>query len=217
MPASQRTHRSALAGSMRGMQARLFRQMLGLSLALANAPTTHSFPSYRAGPAPGILTRSVPEGGSGSPSLSRRIPRLRVLMLRGFLAPTGAMVNSRGLPAPGPRAHSGPRGWEPLAIFRAPLGQSTNSATSKLAQLRRRQASILTRTSTPRSEKRPQPGMETSTLLNNYFIATITISFTRRPASTRACPPGPIRSILPGPEPCLIGRCFPPTRSRWPQ
>ena len=43
-------------------------------------------------------------------------------MLRGFLAPTGAMVNSQGLPAPGPRLHQGPRGWKPLAIFRCPFG-----------------------------------------------------------------------------------------------
>ena len=47
---------------------------------------------------------------------------LTLLMSRGFLAPAGAMVNSKGLPAPGPRSHSGPRGWKPLAIFRCPFG-----------------------------------------------------------------------------------------------
>ena len=31
------------------------------------------------------------------------------------------MVNSQGLPAPGPCSHSGPRGWKPLAIFPCPL------------------------------------------------------------------------------------------------
>ena len=40
----------------------------------------------------------------------RYYPEAPVLILRGFLAPTGAMVNSQGLPAPGPRSHSGPRG-----------------------------------------------------------------------------------------------------------
>ena len=49
-------------------------------------------------------------------------PEASVLMLRGYLAPTGAMVNSQGLPAPGPRLHQGPRGWKPLTIFRCPFG-----------------------------------------------------------------------------------------------
>ena len=142
--------------------------------------------------------QNAPAGLAKSPA---RIPRWRVLMLRGFLAPTGAMVNSRGLPAPGPRAHSGPRGWEPLAIFRAPLGQSTNSATSKLA----RQASILT-ASTPRSEKQPQPG---KTLVKQLFCryhnhqfhssSGVDASLPARPDSVH--PPGtrtmPHRPMLP--------------------
>ena len=56
---------------------------------------------------------------------------LRVLMLRVFLAPTGAMVNSQGLPAPGPRSHSGPRGWKPLAIFRCPFGAENKQRNIK--------------------------------------------------------------------------------------
>ena len=52
-------------------------------------------------------------------------------MLRGFLAPTGAMVNSQGLPAPGPRSHSGPRGWKPLAIFPCPVGAEKKQGNIK--------------------------------------------------------------------------------------
>ena len=52
-------------------------------------------------------------------------------MLRGFLAPTGAMVNSQGLPAPGPRSHSGPRGWKPLAIFPCPFGAENKQRNIK--------------------------------------------------------------------------------------
>ena len=58
-------------------------------------------------------------------------PRWRFLMWRGFLAPRGAMVNSQGLPAPGPRSHSGPRGWKPLAIFRCPFGAENEQRNIK--------------------------------------------------------------------------------------
>ena len=51
-------------------------------------------------------------------------PRWRFSMLRCFFAPIGAVVNSQGLPAPGPRSHSGPRGWKPLAIVGSPDGAS---------------------------------------------------------------------------------------------
>ena len=76
-------------------------------------------------------------------STSNWSPRLRVLMLRCFLAPigafdvarflgpTGAMVNSQGLPAPGPRSHSGPRGWKPLAILRCPFGAKNKQRNIK--------------------------------------------------------------------------------------
>ena len=48
-----------------------------------------------------------------------------------FLGPTGAMVNSQGLPAPGPRSHSGPRGWKPLAILRCPFGAKNKQRNIK--------------------------------------------------------------------------------------
>ena len=57
------------------------------------------------------------------------------LTLRGFLAPTGAMVNSQGLPAPGPRSHSGPRGWKPLAIFPCPFGAENKQRNIKTCTL----------------------------------------------------------------------------------
>ena len=76
-----------------------------------------------------LAPTGLPRIARGFQPLERRLtlgapepPRWRVLKLRGFLAPTGAMVNSQGLPAPGPRLHSGSRGWKPLAIFRCPFG-----------------------------------------------------------------------------------------------
>ena len=60
--------------------------------------------------------------------------RWRVLMLRGFVAPTGVMVNSQGLPAPGPRLCSGPRGWKPLTIFRCPVGAENKQRNIKTGE-----------------------------------------------------------------------------------
>ena len=48
-------------------------------------------------------------------------PRWRFLKLRGFLAPTGAMVSSQGLPAPGPRFAFRTQGLPAPGDFPVPL------------------------------------------------------------------------------------------------
>ena len=53
---------------------------------------------------------NLKRGGLRMPRSIAGPPHWRVLMLRCFFAPIGVMVNSQGLPAPGSRSHSGPRG-----------------------------------------------------------------------------------------------------------
>ena len=72
-------------------------------------------------------------------------PTLSVSMLRGFPAPTGAMVNSQGLPAPGPRSHSEPQGLEAPGYFPVPLWGRAQTAQHQNAPARGvqdRQASV---------------------------------------------------------------------------
>ena len=85
------------------------RRRLGLVVAIALPVLALAF-------VVGIRTARWAMARRGRRRKFRSSPEARCLMLRGFLAPTGAMVNSQGLPAPGPRSDSGPRGWKPLSL-----------------------------------------------------------------------------------------------------